>query len=91
MSFARQVAALGAVGMLRPAPGTWGSAVVLPLAWAGPVACLGLAAATLALGTWAIARLQAESGTADHDPSWVVVDEAAGMLVAGGRRQRGFV
>jgi phosphatidylglycerophosphatase A len=81
MSLARAVAALGGVGHLRPAPGSWGSAVVLPLAWAGPAICLGMAAALVGLGIWAIARLAAERG-AEHDPSWVVIDEAAGMLVA---------
>ena len=78
---ARQVAALGGVGRIRPAPGTWGSAVALPLAFAGPVVCLGLATALTGLGAWAIARLKEENGS-DHDPSWVVIDEAAGMLVA---------
>ena len=78
---ARQVATLGGVGRIRPAPGTWGSAVALPLAFAGPVVCLGLATALTGLGAWAIARLKEENGS-DHDPSWVVIDEAAGMLVA---------
>lgn len=81
MSPWRAVASLGGVGRIRPAPGTWGSAVVLPLAFAGPVVCLGLAAALVGLGAWAIARLKEETGP-DHDPSWVVIDEAAGMLVA---------
>lgn len=81
IGIARQVASLGGVGRIRPAPGTWGSAVALPLAFAGPLACLGLAAALAGLGTWAVARLQREPD-AEHDPSWVVIDEAAGMLVA---------
>lgn len=74
----RRVASLGGVGFLRPGPGTWGSAVVLPLAllpgWVALVAC---AAFTLA-GFWALARLP----EAREDPSWVVVDEAAGMSLA---------
>jgi phosphatidylglycerophosphatase A len=74
----RLVASLGGVGFLKPAPGTWGSAVVLPLAWAGPVACLVAAVALTIIGTWAVSRLQER----DEDPPWVVVDEAAGQLIA---------
>lgn len=74
----RRIASLGGVGHLRPGPGTWGSAVVLPLAllpgWALALAALGF---TLA-GFWALARLP----EAEKDPSWVVVDEAAGMALA---------
>ncbi|MBY0334622.1 MAG: phosphatidylglycerophosphatase A [Acetobacteraceae bacterium] len=78
MDAPRLVATLGGIGLLRPAPGTWGSAVVLPLAWLGPLPCLMLAAAVAGLGVWAIRRLAPEA----HDPGWVVVDEAAGMLLA---------
>lgn len=75
---ARLVASCGGVGFLRPAPGTWGSALVLPLAWAPGWAAL-LAAALFALaGFWALARLDA----AEEDPPWVVVDEAAGQSLA---------
>lgn len=73
-----RVASLWGIGGLRPAPGTWGSAAALPLALLPPegiaLAALGLAA----LGVWAVSRLKA----ADTDPSWVVVDEAAGMALA---------
>jgi len=76
--WARRVASLGGIGFLKPAPGTWGSAVVLPLgfldAWAGLLAC---AVFTLA-GLWALTRLP----EAAEDPGWVVVDEAAGMALA---------
>ena len=78
MDTPRLVASLGGVGLLRPAPGTWGSAVVLPLALLGPLPCLVLAAAVAGLGVWAIRRL----APGVHDPGWVVVDEAAGMLLA---------
>lgn len=74
----RRIASLGGVGHLRPGPGTWGSAVVLPLAllpgWALALVALGF---TLA-GFWALARLP----EAEQDPSWVVIDEAAGMTLA---------
>jgi phosphatidylglycerophosphatase A len=75
---ARFVATLGGVGLLRPAPGTWGSLLVLPVHWLGPWWCLGLAAVLELLGFWAVRRLP----NAAQDPSWVVVDEGAGQLLA---------
>jgi phosphatidylglycerophosphatase A len=72
------VATLGGVGRLRPGPGTWGSLVVLPAALLGAPACLALAAAATIAGWWAVSALPA----ADSDPGWIVVDEAAGMLLA---------
>ncbi|MCX7684831.1 MAG: phosphatidylglycerophosphatase A [Acetobacteraceae bacterium] len=74
----RLVASLGGIGFLKPAPGTWGSAAVLPLVLGGPVLCLAAAAALLAAGLWAVSRLREK----DADPPWVVVDEAAGQLIA---------
>jgi phosphatidylglycerophosphatase A len=72
------IASLGGIGFLRPAPGTWGSAVVLPLAllpgWVALLAALIFALA----GYWAVARLP----EAAKDPGWVVVDEAAGQSLA---------
>jgi 2-C-methyl-D-erythritol 2,4-cyclodiphosphate synthase len=57
----RLIATFGGVGDLRPAPGTWGSAAALPLAWA--VHTLGgfwaFAIATFviaAIGWWAVER-----------------------------------
>ncbi|MCQ4158982.1 phosphatidylglycerophosphatase A [Roseomonas sp. GC11] len=74
----RMLASLGGVGFLRPAPGSWGSAVVLPAALLGPWACLALAGLCAALGWWALARLP----EAREDPSWVVIDEGAGQSLA---------
>jgi phosphatidylglycerophosphatase A len=73
------VATLCGVGRLRPAPGTWGSAAVLPAALLGPTAALALAGVATVAGLFALRRLFA--GDADQDPGWVVVDEAAGMLL----------
>jgi phosphatidylglycerophosphatase A len=73
------VATLCGVGRLRPAPGTWGSAVVLPAALLGPWACLGLSALLAVVGYWATRRMLGEDTTAD--PSWVVVDEGVGQLL----------
>lgn len=74
----RAIASLGGIGFLRPAPGTWGSAAVLPLAllpgWVALVAALVFAAT----GYWAVARLP----EARADPGWIVVDEAAGQSLA---------
>ncbi len=72
-------------GLLRPAPGTWGSAAAIPLAWLvhWALGFPGFIVATIAiflLGWWATARYTAGSGI--HDPSEVVIDEVAGMFVA---------
>lgn len=73
------------VGYLRPAPGTWGSLVALPLAWAlhqlGGFPVLMLAAAVyFALAWWATARMTADGD--DHDPSEIVADEVVGQWIA---------
>jgi phosphatidylglycerophosphatase A len=72
------VATLGGAGRLRPAPGSWGSAVVLPCALLGPVACLVLAVALTAAGYWAGRRVLDDT---TEDPGWFVADEGAGMLL----------
>lgn len=81
----RAVASLCGAGLLRPAPGTWGSAVALIpgaalLALAGPAAVGAGALALAALGWWAVARELPRSGA--PDPGWIVIDEAAGMWLA---------
>ena len=73
------VATLGGVGRLRPAPGTWGSAVVLPLVFLGPGICLVLAAVLTAAGYWAARQVATDPR---EDPSWFVADEGVGMLIA---------
>ncbi len=72
------------VGLLRPAPGTWGSAATIPVVYlihrlAGfpGVALAGLA--VFFAGWWATARYT--RGTGIEDPSEVVIDEVAGMFV----------
>ncbi len=73
------------VGLLKPAPGTWGSlaaailAVVLyqlGLWWAVPLAAVVATAA----GFWAVPL--ATAGKADADPGEIVIDEVAGQLLA---------
>ena len=81
----RAIATLGGVGYLRPAPGTWGSAASLPLAYllhilGGPwalVAGLGVACALGWWATWVETR-----GRDNHDPSEIVIDELAGQWIA---------
>lgn len=73
------------VGLLRPAPGTWGSAVAILLAWAiYRYAGFGvLVAATVAvtlIGFWSIARELADRPGAD--PGEIVIDEVAGQWIA---------
>jgi len=81
-AWARHVSTLLGIGYLKPAPGTWGSAAAVPLAWlihwAGGFPLLALASvAVFGLGTLAIGRLDGAK-----DPAEVVIDEVAGQWVA---------
>jgi phosphatidylglycerophosphatase A len=80
MNLPMLVATMGGIGRLKPAPGTWGSLVVLPAAFLGPVPALLLAILVTLIGFYAVRQVLRE--TSDQDPGWIVVDEAAGMLVA---------
>ncbi|MDP3196325.1 phosphatidylglycerophosphatase A [Tabrizicola sp.] len=81
----RMVATFLGAGFLKPAPGTWASAVTVALAvaayqagWALAVP-VGFVVATM-LGFWAVPQyLRATGG---EDPSEVVIDEVAGQLLA---------
>ncbi|MFL4471028.1 phosphatidylglycerophosphatase A [Tateyamaria armeniaca] len=79
------IATVCGVGYLRPAPGTWGSAVALPMAWVlhllgGFPLLLVALIATFAKGWWATRVLT--DGQTDHDPSEIVVDEVVGQWIA---------
>jgi phosphatidylglycerophosphatase A len=74
------VATMGGVGRLKPAPGTWGSLVVLPAALLGPIPALLLALLVTLIGFYAVRDVLRD--TPNQDPGWIVVDEAAGMLLA---------
>lgn len=81
----RLIATVFYVGLLRPAPGTWGSLAALPLVWGlhvfgGFPAVLIVAILVIPLGLWA--AKQELSLTDDPDPSEIVIDEVAGMLIA---------
>lgn len=69
-------------GRLPKAPGTWGSAAALPVAWllaswGGAVALLGAALGCTVIGWWAAAVYVRRTGI--DDPKEVVVDEVAGQ------------
>jgi phosphatidylglycerophosphatase A len=81
MRLSRAIATFGYVGLLRPAPGTWGSVVALPLACllhgaGGPMLLAGAAALVVAVGWWAVA------GEGGGDESEFVIDEVAGQWIA---------
>lgn len=81
----RFIATVFYVGLLRPGPGTWGSAAALPLMYG--LHLLGgfplVAVMTLVvflLGWWA--TMVETKGKDDHDPSEIVIDEVAGQWIA---------
>jgi phosphatidylglycerophosphatase A len=81
----RLITTFGYVGLLRPAPGTWGSAAAVVVALgidylAGFWLLAGATAAVTALGFWACAaELQHRPG---EDPAEIVIDEVAGQWLA---------
>ncbi len=73
------------VGYLRPAPGTWGSLVALPMGWAlhvtgGLPLLMAGVLASFFMGLWATGVMT--RGQDDHDPSEIVIDEVAGQWIA---------
>ena len=71
-------------GLMRPAPGTWGSAAALPFAWViqslgGFWALLAATAVVFLIGCWAsqvyVTRARVE------DPGAIVIDEVAGQWI----------
>lgn len=82
---ARAFATVFGVGLLRPAPGTWGSLAALPLALGlqelgGFPVFIMATAAIFIIGIYATEL--ATAGSHDHDPSEIVIDEVAGQLIA---------
>jgi len=73
------------VGYIRPAPGTWGSLIALPLGWVlhqlGGFPMLAAATAVYFVAAW-WATAQMTSGGGDHDPSEIVADEFVGQWIA---------
>ena len=73
------------VGLLRPAPGSWGSAVAILLGlvllrFAGFEVFVAATVAVTVLGFWAVGvELQGRPGA---DPAEIVIDEVAGQWIA---------
>lgn len=85
MTATRLITTFFGAGLLRPAPGTWGSAAAIPVAWVlhglGGFPVLAIATTiVIALGIWATAIEIA--GRDDKDPSEIVIDEVAGQWIA---------
>ena len=81
----RLLAIFFGAGLLRPAPGTWGSAVAVVLGlvilrYAGFPVLAGATMAVILLGFWACGRELA--GRVGEDPSEIVIDEVAGQWIA---------
>lgn len=81
----RVIAIFFGAGLLRPAPGTWGSAVAIGLGvliygYMGFAALLIATIAATALGFWAVGRELADRP--GDDPSEFVIDEVAGQWIA---------
>lgn len=73
------------VGLLRPAPGTWGSLAALPVGWllmvlGGPVLLIVATVALFGIGWWATTVETRASGV--EDPGEIVVDEVVGQWIA---------
>lgn len=77
----------GGAGLLRPGPGTWGSAVGIGIhllcarALGGPEWAALPLAALFFLATWKLGD-RAVAATGVKDPQWIVSDEVCGVLVA---------
>ena len=72
-------------GLLKPAPGTWGSLAALPFVWllhviGGPWLLAAAIVGAYFLGLWAIRGLLTTSDS--EDPSEIVIDEVVGMWIA---------
>ncbi len=81
----RIVATFFYTGLLKPAPGTWGSLAALPVFYAlhvvgGPLLAAMAILGAIALGFWATGIETRRLG--DADPSEVVIDEVAGQWIA---------
>lgn len=81
----RALATFFGVGLLPWAPGTWGSAAAVPVAWGihglGGFPALLAATVLIALTGWAAVSV-AVADSDESDPGEFVIDEVAGMFVA---------
>jgi phosphatidylglycerophosphatase A len=86
--WATLVATFFGIGLLRPGPGSWGSAATVLLWWLAtraitpawqPAAAALLAALVVIVGIPAATQVSRASGL--KDPQFVVIDEVAGQLI----------
>lgn len=80
------LATFGYSGLIRPAPGTWGTVAGVPFAWllldlGGAPAVAAAAVAAFLIGWWAAHVHMTATGNMS-DPSEIVIDEVAGLWVA---------
>jgi len=87
--WAKVTATFFGVGLLRPGPGSWGSAATVLLWWLfsrcisptlRPESAILLATLAVALGIPAATQVARAAGL--KDPQFVVIDEVAGQLIA---------
>ena len=81
----RLIASFFYTGLLKPAPGTWGSAAAVVVGTllhvlGGPVLLVPATIVVFAVGWWATRVETARGG--DADPGWIVIDEVAGQWIA---------
>jgi phosphatidylglycerophosphatase A len=86
--WAKLVATFLGVGLLRPGPGSWGSAAAVLLWWLlsgrvsphwQPAAAMLLAVVAILIGIPAATQMSRATGL--KDPQFVVIDEVAGQLI----------
>ncbi|WP_172295263.1 phosphatidylglycerophosphatase A [Pseudoruegeria sp. HB172150] len=81
----RLIATFFYVGYLPWAPGTWGTAFAIPVAWVlhglGGFPLLVAATIVVVLAGWWATSMETQGAT-DHDPSEIVIDEVAGVWIA---------
>ena len=73
------------IGLIRKAPGTWGSVAALPLAWLmqhfwGDLALLAGCVLVSVVGVWVAGHHATRKEL--HDPGEIVIDEVAGQWIA---------
>lgn len=78
------IAFVGGAGLMRPAPGTWGTLAALPMWWIaqrllGDVALLCAIAVLFVVGVWAAQVAGRQLGV--HDHGGIVIDEVVAMLL----------
>ena len=87
--WAKIVATFFGTGLLRPGPGSWGSAATILLWWLlsgwisphrQPTTAMLLAAVAILIGIPAATNMARATGL--KDPQFVVIDEVAGQMIA---------